>query len=608
MLLIIGASTAVAADQPKDLDELRQRIEDVIKSSGTPAIGIALVNRDGPYWVAGWGKANLATGKAADENTLFRIGSISKMFAALAVLKLVEEGKLSLDDKLRDRAPEVKFANEWEDTHPVRVVHLLEHTTGWDDAHLPEYAYAAPDTMTTLQALEFHPHSRISRWMPGTRHSYCNTGTLAAAYVVEKVTGQRYEDYIDQTFFKPLGMSSTSYFRTSTYDERGATLYQGLKPQEYWRLLQRPAGSINASASDMAKFLHFLLLRGATPSTRIVSEQSLDRMEVPASTLGNAAGIVSGYGLANYVSGHKASNAAFRGHNGGVHGGLSELMYLKETGQGYVFMINSGNGAAMGQVAELLKDYLLRDVKPPAENMVALPAAFREIDGYYLYISPRQEMMRYQNNLTAIFKVTHDDRFLHRSPLFGPWTSNDRPANDRVLIDAWHGLPAIAIVEDPLAGQALQMNGELFQRVPAWKVFTPLVVSALLPLMTLVGIVALVVWGFRRTRKRTPDGRLMLRLWPLIASVLLAALFVISGIGSAFLNLLGSVSPLSIGLFLVSLGYAAVVLAGAIYLLSRKGREFLNLPYWFAAAFVLVHLLVAGYLGYYGIIGIRTWA
>src|SRR5690606_34310887 len=117
------------------------------------AIGIALVNEEGPYWVAGWGKANLATGEAADQDTLFRIGSIPKMFVALAVLQLQEEGKLSLDDKLRDLAPEIEFENPWEDTHPVRLVHLLEHTTGWDDIHLTEYAFAAPDTMPLKEAL-----------------------------------------------------------------------------------------------------------------------------------------------------------------------------------------------------------------------------------------------------------------------------------------------------------------------------------------------------------------------------------------------------------------------------------------------------------------------
>ena len=69
----------------------------------------------------------------------FRIGSNSKIFVALAVLKLQEQGKLSLKDRVRDLIPEIKFENGWEDTNPILVEHFLEHTTGWDDLHLVEY-------------------------------------------------------------------------------------------------------------------------------------------------------------------------------------------------------------------------------------------------------------------------------------------------------------------------------------------------------------------------------------------------------------------------------------------------------------------------------------
>ncbi|HEY8941380.1 MAG TPA: serine hydrolase, partial [Cellvibrio sp.] len=127
---------------PQTLDELKAAIEKIRAETNTPAIGIALVNKDGPYWVAGLGEANTETHAPADENTLFRIGSISKMFAALAILKLQEEGKLSLNDKVRDLVPEIEFENPWEETNPVRIVHLLEHTTGWDDIHLAEYAFS----------------------------------------------------------------------------------------------------------------------------------------------------------------------------------------------------------------------------------------------------------------------------------------------------------------------------------------------------------------------------------------------------------------------------------------------------------------------------------
>jgi CubicO group peptidase (beta-lactamase class C family) len=78
------------------------------------------------------GVADVASGRSTTPETLFRIGSVSKAFVSLAILMLVNQGKLSLDDPVHKLAPEVWFENPWESTDPVRVVHLLDHTTGWD--------------------------------------------------------------------------------------------------------------------------------------------------------------------------------------------------------------------------------------------------------------------------------------------------------------------------------------------------------------------------------------------------------------------------------------------------------------------------------------------
>ncbi len=611
LLICLGVMrSSLAADdaQPNTLDELKQKIGKIVADNKLPALGIALVNREGPYWVAGLGKADLESGRAANEDTLFRIGSVSKMFAALAVLKLVEEGKLSLDDKLSDRAPDVAFENAWEKTHPVRIAHLLEHTTGWDDIHVAEYAYAAPDTMTIKQGLDYHPDSRKSRWPPGTRHAYCNSGAAVAAYVIEKVTGQRYEDYIAQTFFTPLGMESTSYFKTQLYDERGATLYQSGRPQKYWQILVRPAGSINSSARDMAKFVHFMLLRGSTTTGPILSDASIDRMETPGTLPGNAGGVLAGYGLGNYTTGHKNLGVAFHGHDGGMPGALAHLAYSEKLGVGYIVMISSGNGGALGEIATVLKDYVLRDATPPEVNAGPLPEKYKAIDGYYQPINPRNDTLALLSSLAGILKVTHDDKYLHRSPLIPSWTSSDHDGPRGVLVDRWSGLPSIAIVEDAIVGPGLQVASDLLQRVPAWKVFARIVTLVLAIVMTIAGFIAFVVWAARRARKKTADGRLWLRLWPLLATVsFVVYLFVFSAAGS-FLEQLGTVTPVSVGLFVLSLMYPIVVLVGALHLLTAKARERMNLPYWFAAAFIFVHILVASYLATFGSFGARTWA
>lgn len=605
---LMGPAAAAEDLPPRTLDELKAAIGRIVTETKTPAMGIALVDRNGPYWVTSFGKADLASGRAADENTLYRIGSISKMFAALSVLKLVEEGKLSLDDTLRERAPDVAFENEWESTHPVRIAHLLEHTTGWDDIHIPEYAYSAPDAFTTKQGLDYHPDSRKSRWPPGTRHAYCNSGSAVAAYVVERITGQRFEDYVARTFFAPLGMDSSSYFKTRFYDERGATLYMGSKPQDYWHIIHRAAGSINSSPRDMAKFLHFLLMRGSTAAGPIVSARSIDDMETPRTLPGNAAGIRAGYALANYTTGHKSMGVAFRGHDGGMMGAIAHLAYSNEIGQGYILMINTGDPSAIGRSADLIKDYLLRDAKAPEAGPSVLPERYKRIDGYYEPINPRNQSMALIMSFVGILKVTHDDKVLHRSPLLGGWTSDDPVGESGVLIDRWSGLPTIALVDDLLAGPTLQIASDLLQRVPGWKVFARLAMVGLLVLMTLVSFVALVVWAARRARRKTDDSRVWLRVLPLAASAALIVYLVGSGVAQLFLESLGTVTPVSVALFVLSILYPAVTLLAAAGLLTRKAREKLDLPYWFAAAFVLVHVCAVAYLAEFDGIAIRSWS
>src|SRR5688572_21328520 len=115
----------------KDPGELTARLGKILKDNGVPGMAAVIADRDGIVWTAGIGLADVATRTPATPETLFRVASISKTFVALAVLKLREEGRLDLDAPVESLVPDVAFTNKWEATDPVRVVHLLEHTTGW---------------------------------------------------------------------------------------------------------------------------------------------------------------------------------------------------------------------------------------------------------------------------------------------------------------------------------------------------------------------------------------------------------------------------------------------------------------------------------------------
>jgi len=619
LVIIIGvmacvfAKTVIADDEPAkpaSLDELRDAIAAVIEDHGVPAVGIAMADENGPVWIGALGKANLEKDIDADEDTMFRIGSTSKMFVALAILKLSEEGKLSLDDKLANLAPEIAYENQWEDSDPVRIVHLLEHTTGWDDLHLPEYAHNDPTPVRLKQGLDFHPHSRTSRWKPGSRYSYCNSGPPVAAYIIEKITGQDFEAYVIENFFEPMGMDTMTYLLTDDVEEHGATLYtNGNKPEEYWHIIMRPAGSINASVKDMMRFLDFYLNRGAIDGQQLISEASLRRMETAVSTDASKAGRQTGYGLHNYSSVYE--QWVYREHNGGVNGGLTELAYLPEAGVGHVIMINSDNGEALREISDLVRGFETRQLAAKTiTREMEVSAQHRKIEGLYHPINPRQQISFFLDRIFNVQKLWFDSDRLVKKALFGGEASYFFPVSSTQYKSEKTGLISLVRVTDPLAGDVVHTGYSVLKPTTAVLVYTSFAVVALWGLFSGSSLLFFLVWIVRRLRgKIRPGATIQVRLWPLLASASVAGFtgLVFIGFSDPF-KLMGQPSVVSIGIMLLSVAFALFTLLGAHTCIRERKTNMNQFVYWHSTVASCLHVIVAVYLLSFGMIGVRVWA
>jgi CubicO group peptidase (beta-lactamase class C family) len=628
VLLAVLTPLCLAADQAADkadkkdetpkpaqsIDELRQQLEKILKDTHTPGVSVAIVHRDGPEWVAGLGTADVASSRANTPDSLFRIGSTSKAFASLSILMLADQGKLSLDDPVHKLVPDVWFENQWEATDPIRVVNLLEHTTGWDDMHLREYAKQAPDSMTLRDGLDYDHHSRTSRWRPGTRMAYCNSGPPVAAYIVEKITGQRFEDFVEQNLFRPIGMKTATYFQSSP----ATTLYHndGKTPYPYWHILLRPAGSINASANDMAAYVQFYLNRGAVSGKQIVPAADIDRAENPASTWAARNGMRAGYGLSNYWS--VEDGFVYHGHDGGVEGGLTEMHYMADHSVGYFFSINSGNGDAFDKVGKAIRAYITSKLeKPPLPPVATLPAVAADYAGWYVPDSPRVELTHFLERLVGVTYVRFKDGNLLLD-LLGAWNETYAPVSGTQFRhvpkkrgDAPDPVATFELLTPNQDGRFLQVGmGATMKRIPAWMAITQIVVTAfvLLSMVSILLYAPFWILGGLSKRRRRPAERGM-RLWPLLAVLSLITFVGLIIVCSAdLIDRLGILTGWSVAVFLSTIAFGIASLASAISawrapvdVVRRGVRRYSRMV-------TLALLIAAAYLAYWGIIGLRTWA
>jgi CubicO group peptidase (beta-lactamase class C family) len=618
LALIALAATACFAQAKKEetpkpaqsIAELKQQLEKILSDTHTPGVSVAIVHRDGPEWVAGVGKSDVATNHATTDETLFRIGSTSKAFASLSILKLVNEGKLSLQDPVHKLVPEIWFENRWEATDPVRVVDLLEHTTGWDDMHMREYAKNAKG-MTLREGLDYDHHSRTSRWRPGTRMSYCNSGPPVAAYIVEKITGQRFEDYVTQNFFLPIGMKTATYFEQPS--PQLTTLYHGdgKTPYPYWNIIERPAGAINASAKDMAAYVQFYLNRGAAGGAQVIPSASIDRMETPTRTWEAQAGLKAGYGLSNYTSVH--DGFVYHGHNGGVDGGITDMSYLPEYNVGYFYSINSANGAAFGKIGDAIRAYITWNLtKPTVPAAGQLPSNAKEWTGWYEPVAIRMKMQEFiaplalqrlrfkDGELLLAFFGMSKQTFIPVSGLQFRYKPEKGPAEP---------IATAALLTPNSEGRFIYL-GTTFKRIPAWLALirAALTIWFLLAFVSILLYAPFWIFGGLIKRRRRPAERMM-RLWPLIAVLSLLAfvgLLVLSG--SDAIARLGNLTIWSFGLTITTLLFAAASLAGAVTLWRARKVEIRRSVRWYSIAVTIALLIAVVYLACFGVIGIRTWS
>lgn len=617
MTLFLFALPAFGADPGKPIvpaqtpAELETRLTEILKKNKVPGMCTVIANREGLVWTAGIGQADVAANKTVTPDTLFRIGSVTKMFVGLAALKLVEEGRLDLNATVKSLLPGVQFGNRWEATDPVRVVHLLEHTTGWDDSHLKELAFTNPRPISLTEALAIGPESRISRWRPGTRYAYCNSGPAVAALIIEKIAGRPFEDYVAETFFQPIGMPTADFFYTPRTQERLTQLYHadGLRTFPYWHVSMRPAGSINASAREMGALLRFFLGRGEIDGHRLLSEASLQRMETPATYWGAQGGLKVGYGLHNYT---KQDDRGFtwHGHNGGVEGGLSNLAYLPEQGLGYFLSINGGSAEAFMAVSRQLQAYVTRDLAAPTlPQAQTVPAELaRGFSGWYGNDSPRNQPFAFLDRLTGIGRITFQDTRMRFKPLLGS-TETSVFVGGHLFRGEKMSEANLVLVETP-EGKVAQSNGNTMIRLNPVGVWLRIALMAgFLFSMVSVPLFAL-IWGTRWLFRRLRGvPALHVRVLPLLAALsFLAVLFVVKLVGEDTIMRLGHRTFYSLGICLGTWAFAGFSIASLWAALRVERRGMNRGAYIHSLIVAICFVAVTLYLGYWGVIGLRTWA
>ena len=360
------------------------KVDDVIKASmarfDVPGMAVAIVENDKVIFAKGFGVTNLDTNKKVNKDTLFGIASNTKAFTTAALAKLVDEGKLSWDDRVIDHLPEFRLYDSYV-TREMRIRDLLSHRSGLglgqgDLMIWPSTDKSVDEILAGLQYLK--PASSFR-----SKYAYNNLMFVTAGEVVARVSGMSWNDYIEKNILQPLHMdnSRAGFSRIPKSNKNWATGHipmDGTLHPFFVNYLEdfRGAGAIASSVSDMSQWLRTQLAGGKMPSgEQLFSEKQQAQMWHPHITsMASKSAFESyhqqfrGYGLGWSIEDYHGFKKL--GHGGGILGMVSQVTLLPEKNLGIVILSNQQAFGALSAVThEVLEDALELEDKDWVEDL-----------------------------------------------------------------------------------------------------------------------------------------------------------------------------------------------------------------------------------------------
>ncbi|MFH7041648.1 serine hydrolase domain-containing protein [Paucibacter sp. JuS9] len=338
LLFVLLVSHALGFAQSADEAWLDQAIGARIGQGGPPAAVAAVVRKDGPTVLRAWGQRRLSEpGAVSADQTVFRIGSITKSFTAIAVLQLVDEGRLKLDDEV---GPLLKGVRLPPSARPTRVIDLLTHRGGFDG----EISTVGLDD---AQAAAASSDERLQRdlWRvrePGLISVYDNMAYGLLGQLLEAVDGRPYPEAIAARLFQPLGMQHSQIglpedpSHTADATEVGPDGKPLLRPQIYLRRGWRGAGDMSSTAADMSRFLTALLNEGRFEGRQLLSPAAFKLFSDTQRT--RLAPCLPGTGMGAYALGRIGAGGF--GHAGTIRGFNALYMVMPKEGVALFAVMN----------------------------------------------------------------------------------------------------------------------------------------------------------------------------------------------------------------------------------------------------------------------------
>jgi CubicO group peptidase (beta-lactamase class C family) len=363
-LLLIFVSPQVTAQAPAAENGLTTAINAELEKAfkpNDPGASVIVVKDRQVLFRKGYGMANLELGVRIEPEMIFRIGSITKQFTAVATLMLMEQGKLSLSDEITKYLPDYPTQG-----HKITIEHLLTHTSGIKSyTGMPEWRPLWRKDLTLTELIDVFKNQPME-FAPGDGWNYNNSAYVLLGAIIEKASGMKYADFIEQKIFAPLGMTSSFYDNTARIIPRRAAGYSRSKDGyvncEYLSMSHpHAAGSLMSTVDDLAKW------DTALYAEKIVKQDSLKRAWTPFVMNGNRP-TRYGYGWAiTTISGERTIT-----HGGGINGFTCDAVRMPDQRVYVAILTNRDSG-----VGPLAQKIAALTIGKPMTDPVAtkLPAA-----------------------------------------------------------------------------------------------------------------------------------------------------------------------------------------------------------------------------------------